>query len=249
MNALRNRKHGSGSSDDLLRGLTVAVQGLGNVASPLIEILMQRGVKRVIATDVSRKACDDATIKFKGQPVSIHLTDPKDETILFANVDIVAPCALGGILNRRTIPQIRAKIVCGAANNQLDTAYDSERLQKRGIWYGPDYLVNRMGIVNCADEFAGRVFDDPSKDPIIKRHFDRKWDNAVFVLMDRVVRESIKTKKTTADIADEMSTHFMTLDNPMFPGRAQQIIDALVADNWDLGSDPKESLVTSSFVL
>ncbi len=74
------------------------------------------------------------------------------DRILAAEADILAPCALGGILNAKTIPDIKARIVAGAANNQLATAADGERLHKRGIVYAPDYVVNAGGIIAVAAE-------------------------------------------------------------------------------------------------
>jgi glutamate dehydrogenase/leucine dehydrogenase len=86
-------------------------------------------------------------------------------------VDCVAPCAFGGVLDDATIPRISAKVVCGAANNQLaDPAVHDELLSARGIVYVPDFLANRMGIVNCANEAYGRVgANDEMMDPAITR--------------------------------------------------------------------------------
>jgi leucine dehydrogenase len=77
------------------------------------------------------------------------------EQILAAEVDVLAPCALGAALNALTIPTLRARIVAGAANNQLATAADGDTLAARGILYLPDYLVNAGGIVSVAREYRG----------------------------------------------------------------------------------------------
>ena len=103
-------------------------------------------------------------------PRFIYVGSPGDDIpdeILEEDVDVLAPCALGGVLNERTIPRIKAKIVCGAANNQLGTDLDDARLADRGILYMPDYLVNAGGVivgaaaaldgVQDADELSARV--------------------------------------------------------------------------------------------
>lgn len=146
-----------------LQGKRVAVQGLGNVASAMVQTLWERGVAAVIATDINPDAIARAEAQFarrrgrEGQIFQAKLVQPGDNSVLFTpNVDIVSPCALGGILNEQTIPQIQAKIVCGAANNQqLDDQVDDKRLTQRGITYVPDFLANRMGITNCANEETG----------------------------------------------------------------------------------------------
>ncbi|MBS4010564.1 MAG: amino acid dehydrogenase, partial [Roseovarius sp.] len=78
------------------------------------------------------------------------MVDPR--TIHAVDADIFAPCAIGGVLNARNIPEIGAKMICGAANNQLATPEDAERLRARGILYLPDYVANGGGIINVAAE-------------------------------------------------------------------------------------------------
>lgn len=77
---------------------------------------------------------------------------PGDNSIIGADADILSPCALGGTINPESIPTIKAKVVCGAANNQLlDDTKDDKLVAERGIVFVPDYVANRMGIVNCAN--------------------------------------------------------------------------------------------------
>lgn len=142
-----------------VKGKKIAVQGLGNVASFMIEDLLRRGVGKVIATDIQEDVVNKAKERFKDHKnVEISLVTPDDVSILSEPCDILAPCALGGILNSQTIPKIKAPIVCGAANNQLlDPVKDDQALKDRGITYVPDYVCNRMGIVNCANEQV--IFD------------------------------------------------------------------------------------------
>lgn len=132
-----------------LRGATVAVQGIGNVGAGLCRLLKQEGAELVIA-DVdngrSAKLADELGAK--------RLSS---DDILGADVDILAPCALGGILNATTIPKIQATLVCGGANNQLATEADGQALVDRGILYAPDYVVNAGGIINVSAEYLGET--------------------------------------------------------------------------------------------
>ncbi|HFC31015.1 MAG TPA: Glu/Leu/Phe/Val dehydrogenase, partial [Oceanospirillales bacterium] len=145
-----------------LTGKTVVVQGMGHVAEPMMGYLFARNVKKVIAVDINQDLINVVKEKYKDENLDARLVDIKDNSILFEECDILAPCATGAILNAESIPQIKAKIICGAANNQLkDSQVDGQLIADRGITYVPDFLVNRMGIVNCADEQSGYIDDDP----------------------------------------------------------------------------------------
>jgi leucine dehydrogenase len=126
---------------------TVAVQGVGHVGAELVALLTRAGARVVIA-DLDRGRVDDLARTTGAR--ACHIDD-----ILAVDADILAPCALGGVLSERTIGLIRAKVVCGAANNQLATAQDGTRLADRGILYAPDYVVNAGGIINVAAEYLG----------------------------------------------------------------------------------------------
>jgi len=128
-----------------LDGVRVALQGLGAVGWHLAEFLHKAGAKLVVA-DVDAAKVARAQELFGAQAVSVH-------EILAADVDVLAPCALGAVLNLGSVPQIRAKLIAGAANNQLATAADGDALQARGILYLPDYLVNAGGIISVAREY------------------------------------------------------------------------------------------------
>ena len=128
-----------------LRGKTVAVQGFGKVASYLCEHLMEEDT-HIVVTDVFEDALDRA------RDWGLEATSPG--SILTADCDIFAPCALGGILNAETIPQLRCRVVAGGANNQLLTDDDGEELHRRGILYAPDYIVNAGGIINVEAEMG-----------------------------------------------------------------------------------------------
>jgi leucine dehydrogenase len=132
-----------------MAGLTVAVQGVGNVGANLCSLIKQAGGKLIIA-DVDRHRVDLLAAELDAKVVSA-------DDILKVEADIFAPCALGAVLNERTIPNLKARIICGGANNQLATDEDGEALRKRGIVYAPDYLVNAGGIINVTAEYLGET--------------------------------------------------------------------------------------------
>src|SRR6185295_1594290 len=152
-----------------LRGKVVAMQGVGNVGGFMLAELLARGVAKVVGADVSAAAVRAARERHPGDRVQLRVVPPGDQEILAEPCDILAPNALGGILNPESIPRLQAKIVCGAANNQLlDQQRDAALLRARSIAYVPDFVANRMGIVNCANEQYGSIPDDPA----IVRHYD-----------------------------------------------------------------------------
>lgn len=133
-------RHVYGSED--LGGRTVSVQGLGSVGFGLAGHLHKAGAK-LIVSDIDAPAVLRAIDAFDAIAV-----DPAEAHM--APMDIFAPCALGAGLNSRTIPRISAKIVAGAANNQLQTEADGARLKERGILYAPDYVINAGGVISIA---------------------------------------------------------------------------------------------------
>lgn len=138
-----------------LSEMTIAVQGVGSVGTALSELLLRAG-SRLIVSDISATA----TARFEGNP-SVQIVD--NATIHRAPVDIYAPCALGAGLNKRSIPEINAKWIVGAANNQLEDISDGDLLERRGIVYIPDYVANSGGVINIAAEYLGKDIDWVSK--------------------------------------------------------------------------------------
>jgi leucine dehydrogenase len=130
--------HGFGSDD--LDGRTVAVQGVGAVGGPLSRMLAEAGAQLTLA-DV-----DDVRAKELGEELEAEVV-PAD-AIVHVPCDVFAPCATGGILNAETIPNLRCRVIAGAANNQLGEPADAERLAERGILYAPDYVVNAGGVIH-----------------------------------------------------------------------------------------------------
>ncbi|AAU24099.1 branched-chain amino acid dehydrogenase [Bacillus sp. GM2] len=132
---------------DSLEGKTVAVQGVGNVAYNLCRHLHEEGAK-LIVTDINKEAVERAVAEFGARAV-----DPDD--IYSQECDIYAPCALGATINDDTIPQLKAKVIAGAANNQLKETRHGDQIHDMGIVYAPDYVINAGGVINVADELYG----------------------------------------------------------------------------------------------
>lgn len=139
-----------------LEGRTVALQGLGNVGHPLVGFLLERGVGRIVGADVTASRVEAAEASYGGDGrCEFRLVAPTDVSIMAEEADIFSPCGFGAVLNSDTIPTCNAKVVVGAANNQLATPADADLIQQAGIVYVPDVVANRMGIVNCANEQVG----------------------------------------------------------------------------------------------
>lgn len=135
-----------GQSD--MKGLRIAVQGLGHVGYSLCQKLSKAGAQLFVA-DINQKA-----VKMAEQEMGAKIVDP--DQIHSQAVDIFAPCALGGAINSNTIDQIKARIVGGAANNQLADKAMGQSLKDRNILYCPDYVINGGGIINVAAELSGQ---------------------------------------------------------------------------------------------
>ncbi|MGK7872895.1 MAG: tryptophan dehydrogenase ScyB [Xenococcaceae cyanobacterium] len=131
-----------------LNQLKIAVQGVGNVGRNLCQYLHEHGVQ-LFVSDLRREKAED--IK---QLYGATVVDPNE--IYSLDVDVFSPCALGGVLNSSTIPLIKAPIIAGSANNQLeDEEIHSRLLESRGILYCPDYVINAGGLINVYNEMIG----------------------------------------------------------------------------------------------
>ncbi len=168
-----------------LSGKTVAVQGLGHVGWHLCRMLHEVGARLIVADmDAARTA---GTIKEFGgeatEPGSIHRAD----------ADIFAPCAIGGILNATTIPELRADLVCGAANNQLAASSDADLLFDKGVLYLPDYVANGGGIINVAAEIL-KISD---RGPWVAQKLETLRQT-----MERILSKARSERTSPAHVAD-----------------------------------------------
>ncbi|GAA2468451.1 MULTISPECIES: Leu/Phe/Val dehydrogenase [Streptomyces] len=140
--------------DPTLRGRKVGVAGVGKVGHYLVEHLLEDGAE-VVVTDVREESVRRITDKFP----QVTVVADTDALIRTEGLDVYAPCALGGALNDDTVPVLTAKVVCGAANNQLAHPGVEKDIEDRGILYAPDYVVNAGGVIQVADELHGFDFD------------------------------------------------------------------------------------------
>ena len=170
-----------------LDGIRVAVQGVGHVGYHLCKMLHEAGAVLLIA-DVNG---DNLKMTLDAVPATV--VSPSE--ILFADVDVLAPCALGNILTSSTIPNIKAKVIAGAANNQLSTPADGLRLAQRDILYAPDYVINAGGIISVAHEYYGDASEDDVRADV-GRIKDRLAD---------LFRQAAETGRPTNELADELA--------------------------------------------
>lgn len=173
-----------------VQGRRVLVQGSGSVGGPLIRYLQGSGAE-VMFSDVDRAAVshyrDDLGLAFV-----------RSEEVYGAECDIFSPCAVGGILNRKTVPELRCKAVVGGANNQLENAEDAERLRERGILYAPDFVVNVGGAMAVLGlETLGWDRDRAEKEVSVNV---RQALHRIFELAEK---QNINTESAAEHIADE----------------------------------------------
>ncbi|WP_037150414.1 Glu/Leu/Phe/Val dehydrogenase dimerization domain-containing protein [Rhizobium freirei] len=178
--------HGLGT--DKLSGVTVAVQGVGSVGRRLVRRLHEAGA-RIILSDINRTSAEQVAAEYHceiAEPGEIHRVE----------ADIFSPNALGGGLNSRTIPEIRARTVVGGANNQLETSADDLALKHYGILYCPDYLANAGGIINLHYQLSNWDQD------ALGKHIDRLAETFMEI-MERAKTLRLPNGEVADRIAEE----------------------------------------------
>jgi leucine dehydrogenase len=133
--------------DDALDGRTVAVQGLGHVGYSLCSYLHEEGAK-LIVTDIDTGRVQQVVTDFGAKAVA-------PDEIYGADAEVFAPCALGAVVDDRTLPKFRFRVVAGAANNQLAEERHGDEIEAKGILYAPDYVINAGGLINVYGELQG----------------------------------------------------------------------------------------------
>lgn len=166
-----------------LKGVHVAVQGVGHVGYHLCRELHACGATLTVA-DVDPLKGERAQREFGAKVVKL-------DAIFDVDCDVFAPCALGSALNDETIPRLRARVVAGAANNQLAVPRNGDDLYARGILYAPDYAINAGGLINVAQE-AGGYDEQKARDKTMRIH------DTIAEIVDR----SEKLKAPTYKVAD-----------------------------------------------
>lgn len=182
--------------DDSLEGKTIAVQGVGNVAFRLCEHLHHEGAK-LIVTDINKEAVQRAVEKFDAKAV-----DPDD--IYGVDCDIYSPCALGAVINDETLPKLKAKMIAGSANNQLQANKHGDLLYEKGIIYAPDFVINAGGVINVADELNRNGYNQERAMRKVEEIYDnlnrvfdisRRDNIPAYLAADRMAEERIKAVK------------------------------------------------------
>jgi leucine dehydrogenase len=176
---------GLGATD--MRGVRVAVQGLGSVGGGLARLLAKDGAVLTLA-DVDQARADSLAAELGATAVPA-------EAIMVQDVDLFSPNALGAVLTEQSIAELRATVVAGGANNQLATRADGLRVHERGILYAPDYVINAGGIINVGLEYLGHG-DEAEVMARIAKIPDR---------LNQVWDESDRTGLPAADVADQIA--------------------------------------------
>lgn len=171
---------------DDLAGLRVAIQGIGNVGYRLARHLHEAGAKLWV-TDLHAPAVERAVREFGATAVAMDEVHALD-------VDVFSPCALGAVLNDRTVPQIKARVIAGAANNQLAKTRHGHALLERGLLYAPDYVINAGGIIDI-------YYEGPDYDAAkVQAHLER-----IGTTLSEIFARSKATNRPTGEIADAMA--------------------------------------------
>lgn len=173
---------------DALGGLTVAVQGLGSVGRALCDALHAAGARLIVA-DI-----DAARVEAAKRELGAQSAHPDE--IALADADVFAPCALGAVIDQGMVDAIKARVVAGAANNQLAEHGDAARLSERGILYAPDYVINAGGLINVASELAPGGYDRERAMRLVET-----IPNVLTDIFERAERQG----RPTNDVAEELA--------------------------------------------
>lgn len=175
-----------GSAD--FKGKVFAIQGVGAVSRPLCEAIVEQGGK-VVVCDVNPEAIGWAKRVLNAKTVGI-------DEIYDVECDVFSPSALGAIINDKTLPRLKCKIVAGCANNQLEEPRHGKILQDKGILYAPDYVINAGGIINVSCEFLPGGYDEQKS--LVRV-------DAIYNQLKEVFATSKKEGITTAAAADRVA--------------------------------------------
>ncbi len=170
-----------------LKDLHVSILGVGAVGMELARLIHEEGGRLTVA-DVNEAAVNEARKRFDAATVA------PDEAIA-VDADIFSPCALGGSINPDTIDNLKAKVIAGAANNQLKTREMDEQLRQRGVLYAPDYVINAAGVVSVGLEILGTWSDEE-----MTRRIDKIGDT-----LTEIFKRADRENRPTGAVSDELA--------------------------------------------
>ncbi|MEY3182807.1 MAG: Leucine dehydrogenase [Pseudomonadota bacterium] len=169
-----------------LKGIHVTVQGLGHVGYALVQQLQAAGA-RITVFDINPESVAKCCNEFGVDSV------PTLEDLIETQADVFAPCALGAIINDKTIKKLQVPIIAGAANNQLAEDHHGDLLQQMNICYAPDYVINAGGLIYVAGQYT-RMTENESKEKV----------NQIYDTLMTIFQRSVKEKQSTHKIADKI---------------------------------------------
>lgn len=183
-------QHLWGSSS--LKNKSILIQGLGNVGSKLASFLFWEGANLLIAEQDPQKALKEAAL------YGAQIIDAKD--IYSTPCDIFSPCAMGGIITKEIIPELKCHIIAGSANNQLLSEDLGIDLMDRKILYAPDYIINAGGLINATSEFDPNGYDAK----VVREKVEHIYDTLLTLF-----NEAKENHRPTTEIAEEMAHHYL----------------------------------------
>lgn len=181
-------KHQFGSDD--VKGLKVAIQGLGSVGYGLAKYLAKDGALLTVC-DVNQEAVDRAVNELGATAVGI-------DEIYDVEMDIYAPCALGATVNDANLERIKAKVIAGSANNQLATPAHDKIVHDMGILYAPDYVINAGGVIHVCSEASSMSLEETAGRV-----------RAIYDTLDRIFTRAKTDNRPTGEIADQMAREIL----------------------------------------
>lgn len=204
-----------------LQNQRVLFQGVGNVGRPLLNMLVAEGA-RLLVFEPNPEACSSLRQEFGSESIEIWGdTSPAGfRDFVLQPAEIFSPNAVGSIVDEAVAKAIQVKLIAGAANNQLEDSRLAKVLHQRGILYLPDFLINCMGIVNCANEQYGYT---PSK-----------ISTEVANVRDRVINCLAQTDDhhSVHDIAMQEYLQLAQTPHPIWPGNGQELLKSLRESDW-----------------
>jgi leucine dehydrogenase len=206
------------ANDTNLTGKHIIVQGAGNVGGRLIEQLIECGAK-VTVFELHEATKIALSKKYTAEQLTIH---EDGDTLYEIEADVFSPNAIGAIINDVTIPKLNVKIVAGGANNQLaDPIKHAADLHNRGILYAPDFILNRMGIVNCGNEPHGYLPEE------VQAQADEVYPDVLSLLADSKAKNH-SPQFEALELAEKLSK----VNHPILGHRGEAIIKRLLKLNW-----------------